>query len=92
MPSHLLQFTGKSIYCATADVHIDPWIPVDKAIITHALSDHARWGSKHYLAHHDSAPILRLRLGQDISLQTVAYNEPFEINDLAKFWLIHRGL
>jgi putative mRNA 3-end processing factor len=81
MPTQpLLQFTGKSIYCTVADAHIDPWIPVDRAIITHAHSDHARWGSKHYLAHKDSEPILRLRLGQDISLQTVEYGEKFVIN------------
>jgi putative mRNA 3-end processing factor len=76
----LLQFTGKSIYCARADVHIDPWIPAKRAIITHAHSDHARWGSKHYLAHHHSEAILRLRLGEAISLQTVEYGERFEIN------------
>lgn len=76
----LLQFTGKSIYCSQADAHIDPWIPVDRAIITHAHSDHARWGSKHYLAHKDSEAILRLRLGPDISLQTVEYGEKFVIN------------
>jgi putative mRNA 3-end processing factor len=76
----LLQFTGKSIYCAQADVHIDPWIPVERALITHAHSDHARWGSKHYLSHRDSAPILRLRLGEDISLQTVEYGERIRIN------------
>ena len=76
----LLQFTGKSIYCSQADAHIDPWIPVDKAIITHAHSDHAKWGSKHYLAHKDSEAILRLRLGPDISLQTVEYGEKFVIN------------
>ena len=76
----LLQFTGKSIHCAAADFHIDPWQPVDRAIITHAHSDHARIGSKHYLAHRESEPILRLRLGADISLQTVEYNEPVFIN------------
>lgn len=80
MTSSLLQFTGKSIYCAIADVHIDPWIPVDRAIITHAHSDHARWGSKNYLSHKHSEPILRLRLGGDISLQTVDYGEKFSIN------------
>ncbi|CAG5007655.1 hypothetical protein DYBT9275_04097 [Dyadobacter sp. CECT 9275] len=76
----LLQFTGKSIYCAQANVHIDPWIPVDRAIITHAHSDHARWGSRHYLAHKDSEAILRLRLGAEISLQTVSYGEKFVMN------------
>ena len=80
MSSHLLQFTGKSIYCPVADVHIDPWIPVDRAIITHAHSDHARWGSKHYLAHKDSDAMLRLRLGEDISLQTMEFGEKISIN------------
>ena len=76
----VLTFTSSSIYCPSADIHIDPWKQVDKAIITHAHSDHARYGCKHYLAHKDSETILRLRLGEDISLQTVEYGEPFYIN------------
>lgn len=79
MAQEVLKFTGSSIYCPSADIHIDPWKPVDYAIITHAHSDHARPGSKHYLAHKDSESILRLRLGEDISLQTVEYGEKFSI-------------
>ena len=78
MHSNLIQFTSNSLYCPIAGVHIDPWEPVNKAIITHAHSDHAKWGSKNYLAHKDSAPILRMRLGQDINLQTVDYGEFFK--------------
>lgn len=80
MPTDLLQFNGNSIYCPLADVHIDPSIPVDRAIITHAHSDHAKPGNRHYLAHKDSEAILRQRLGQSISLQTVEYGERFTIN------------
>ena len=40
----LLEFTAKGIYCAQADVYLDPWRGVDKAIISHGHSDHARWG------------------------------------------------
>lgn len=80
MKSNLIQFTGKSLYCQIADVHIDPWIPVERAIITHAHSDHAKWGSKNYLAHKHSEPILRMRLGNEINLQTVEYGESFTIN------------
>lgn len=76
----LLTFTEKGIYCAKADVYIDPWKPVSRALITHAHSDHARWGHQHYLAHHDSAPVLRLRLGSAINLQTVAYGEKISIH------------
>lgn len=75
----LIQFTNKGIYCRQAGIYIDPWRPVDKAIITHAHSDHARFGSKNYLAHNDSASILKYRLG-DISLQTINYHEPLQIN------------
>ena len=80
MKSSLLKFTPSSIYCPAADIHIDPWKPVERAIITHAHSDHAKFGCKHYLAHKDSESILRLRLGEDISLQTVEYGEEFNIN------------
>ena len=76
----LLQFNKSGIYCARAKVYIDPWRPVDKAIITHAHADHARWGMKHYLAHHDSIPVMRLRLGQDISVQGLAYGEKIVVN------------
>ena len=76
----LLTFTDKGIYCAAADVYLDPWRGVERALITHAHSDHARWGSQYYLAHEHSAPALYLRLGKQIQLQTVAYNEPVYIN------------
>jgi putative mRNA 3-end processing factor len=76
----LLTFNASSIYCPQADIHIDPWQPVDRAIITHAHSDHAKPGCRNYLAHKDSESIMRLRLGEDISLQTVGYGESFSIN------------
>lgn len=76
----LLRFDQNGIYCRQADVYIDPWRPVKKAIITHAHSDHARWGNQSYLAHHDTVPLLRLRLGTDINVEGIGYNHPIEIN------------
>ena len=70
----LLEFTDSGIYCAQGNFYIDPWKPVDDAVITHAHSDHARFGSKRYLAHHLSREVLLYRLG-DIQLQTVEYGE-----------------
>lgn len=78
--SNLLSFSNKGIYCQQADVFIDPNKSVDKAIITHAHSDHARHGSKFYLAHIKSVPILKYRLGKNISTEGVDYNEVIEIN------------
>lgn len=70
----LISFTDNGLYCAAGDFYIDPWKPVQRAIITHAHSDHARWGSRHYLAHDDSYFFLKARLG-DIDLETMPYGE-----------------
>jgi putative mRNA 3-end processing factor len=88
--SHLLEFTRKGIYCPQADIYIDPSHRVANAIITHAHGDHARPGSKHYLAHKHSEPILRMRLGEQISLRTVEYGEEFIIQGV-KFSLHPAG-
>ncbi|RYZ46885.1 MAG: DNA ligase-associated DEXH box helicase, partial [Sphingobacteriales bacterium] len=76
----MLKFDSKGIYCEQAGIYIDPWQPVDKALITHAHSDHARPGSKAYMSHHDSVGMLRQRLGADINVSGVAYGESFQIN------------
>ena len=68
----------EGLYCAAGDFYIDPWRPVERAVITHAHSDHARIGHQSYLAHTDSEGILRARLGGDINLQTLPYGEPLE--------------
>ena len=75
----LLEFTKKGIYCKQADVYLDPWIGVDKAIISHGHSDHARWGSKRYITHEINAPIIRHRLGK-ILVTDKKYGETFQIN------------
>ncbi|MBE7178072.1 MAG: ligase-associated DNA damage response exonuclease [Mucilaginibacter polytrichastri] len=79
MAKSLITFTDKGIYCEKGKFYIDPWRPVKDAVITHAHSDHARWGSKNYLAHHDSAEVLKYRLG-DIRLQTIGFGETIEKN------------
>ena len=75
----LLEFTSKGIYCAQADVYLDPWRGVDKAIISHGHSDHARWGSKQYITHEINVPIIKHRLG-NISVTAIKYGEKFSMN------------
>ena len=74
----VLTFTERGIYCPAADVYVDPWRPVERAVITHGHADHARPGMGHYLATDQAAPVLRHRLG-DIALETVAYGEAVTI-------------
>ena len=69
--SSLLSFTPQGIHCQQADVYIDPWKSVDRAIITHAHSDHARRGSKHYLAHPITKELMLERLGRDLHIDTM---------------------
>ncbi|MEL6463436.1 MAG: ligase-associated DNA damage response exonuclease [Pseudomonadota bacterium] len=69
-----LTFTPSGIYCPSGDFYIDPWKPVDRALITHGHADHARWGMGSYLATDIAAPVMRHRLG-DVSIDTVRYGE-----------------
>lgn len=68
----LLTFTPEGIYCPQGDFHIDPWLPVARALITHGHADHSRPGMGAYLATKTAAPVMRHRLG-DIRLDTVDY-------------------
>ena len=76
----LIQFTNKGIYCIPGKFYIDPWRPVDLAVISHGHGDHAKWGMKKYLCHHFTKPILKIRIGEDIEVQSVGYNDPIFIN------------
>lgn len=60
----LLQFTSSGVYCSLGRFYIDPWRPVQKAIITHAHGDHAYRGHRHYLTQRDGLPILQYRVGR----------------------------
>ena len=77
----LIEFTERGLYCRQGNFYIDPWRPVEKAIITHAHSDHARWGSQYYLCHHLTKPILQLRLG-DNNYQSIAWGETLFMNNV----------
>jgi len=64
----------EGLYCPAGGFYIDPWRPVERAVITHAHADHARRGHAAYLASASSAGVLRARLGE-IALQTLRYGE-----------------
>jgi len=89
METPLLAFNDKGIYCAAADVYLDPWKPVDKAIISHGHADHSRYGHKKYITHHSNVPIISHRLGE-INVTGKKWNESFTINGV-KFSLHPAG-
>ncbi|MEX1234380.1 MAG: ligase-associated DNA damage response exonuclease [Roseovarius sp.] len=70
----VLQFKPQGIYCPAGDFYIDPWRPVDRALITHGHADHARSGHQRYLATDIAGPVMRHRLGE-IDLDSIKYGE-----------------
>ncbi|PZP48867.1 MAG: ligase-associated DNA damage response exonuclease [Pseudopedobacter saltans] len=76
----LLDFRSEGIYCPIGKFYIDPWKPVDLAVITHGHADHAKWGMKKYLCHQFTAPILRSRISPDIQIETLDYHQTIYIN------------
>jgi putative mRNA 3-end processing factor len=76
----LLRTTDQGLYCEPGGFHIDPWLPVERAVITHAHGDHARWGSRSYLATRAGERVLRTRLGPDARIMAVAYGQAVHMN------------
>ncbi len=76
----LVEPTPRGLYCAAGGFHVDPWQPVDRAVITHAHGDHARPGSAHYLAAACGVPVLRTRLGEEAVIEGVPYGEERLVN------------
>lgn len=78
--TRVLIFKDRGIYCPAGDFYVDPWRPVDRALITHGHADHARSGHRRYLATDVAAPVMRHRLGA-ISLDTIGYGQTRRIGD-----------
>lgn len=74
----MLQITEQGLYCAAGGFHVDPWRGVERALITHAHSDHARAGSQVYWCVEECAGLLRERLGP-VAIETTRYGEVREI-------------
>jgi len=70
------------LYCPPGDFYIDPVQPVERALITHGHSDHARSGHDKVLATRETLDIMAIRYGADFagSTQVAAHGETFELN------------
>lgn len=76
----LIEVSPAGLFCPVGGFYIDPWAPVDRAVVTHAHSDHARPGSRAYLAAAPGQALLRARLGPGVQLRPLAYGEALEHN------------
>lgn len=76
-PEELLLPLPAGLCCERGGFHIDPTRPVDRALITHGHSDHARPGHGAVLATQETLDIMALRYGPAFarSTQAIRYGE-----------------
>jgi putative mRNA 3-end processing factor len=83
-PAPLVVRRPEGLYCPQGRFFIDPWRPVDRAILTHGHADHARAGHGHALCSARGLAVLRQRLGDDQSLEGLKFGERLRLDDV---WL-----
>ncbi|CAN5584553.1 ligase-associated DNA damage response exonuclease [soil metagenome] len=76
----LISLTSRGLYCKRGDFYVDPWLPVDLAVVTHAHADHAYRGSKNYLVATEGESLARIRLDPKSTISSQKYGETTFIN------------
>ena len=92
-PETWLKVLPQGLYCEPGGFFIDPLRAVDRAVVTHAHSDHARPGHGAVLASADTLALMRARLGEagaGTSQQALAWGETVTIGDV-RVWLQPAG-
>jgi putative mRNA 3-end processing factor len=96
MPPHpdtWLKVLPQGLFCIPGGFFIDPLRPVERAVITHAHSDHARPGHTAVLASPETLALMRARMGEDaagLTQQPLAWGEILTINNV-RLWLKPAG-
>ncbi len=78
----LIEESPQGLWCAAGGFHIDPWCAVDRAVVTHAHSDHAAWGCADYLTAEEGVAVLRMRVGEHARIEGQPYLERRRIGDV----------
>ncbi|WP_316181394.1 MULTISPECIES: ligase-associated DNA damage response exonuclease [unclassified Bradyrhizobium] len=83
-PQDILLPVPSGLCCKAGGFHIDPVRPVERALITHGHSDHARAGHGAVLATQETLDIMRLRYGDNFagSIQAIGYGEEIRLGDV----------
>src|SRR5436305_12521975 len=83
-PQDIQMPVAAGLCCKPGGFHIDPVRPVERAVITHGHSDHARAGHGVVLATQETLDMMRLRYGDDFarSTQAIGYGEEIRVGDI----------
>jgi putative mRNA 3-end processing factor len=82
-PEDILVRSPSGVCCKPGGFHIDPTRVVERAVITHAHSDHARPGHGAVLATPETLDLMRLRYGENFAgtTQALKYGESISIGE-----------
>ena len=83
--SDILHPRPEGLYCPPGEFFIDPVRPVERALITHGHSDHARSGHGNVLATRQTLDIMAIRYGADFAgeTQAAAFGETLQVGDVS---------
>src|SRR5438067_2858880 len=83
-PQDILMPVAAGLCCKPGGFHSDTVRPVERAVVTHGHSDHARAGHGAVLATQETLDMMRLRYGDGFarSTQAVRYGEEIRLGDV----------
>lgn len=84
-PATWLRSLPQGLFCEPGGFFVDPLRAVDRAVVTHAHSDHARPGHHHVLASRETLALMRARMGADRAGETqqaLGWGEMLRLNDV----------
>jgi putative mRNA 3-end processing factor len=92
-PETWLKVTPSGLFCEPGGFYVDPLRSVDRAVITHAHSDHARPGHRAVLASEATLALMRTRMGDEqagLMQQTAGWGQRVRIGEVT-VWLEPAG-
>jgi len=81
LKNEVLESRPEGLYCPAGDFYIDPRGKVKKAVITHAHADHARSGHIAYLCSKNCESLLKIRIGEGASIESLPFGEKMRIGE-----------
>lgn len=83
-PDSWIKVLPEGLFVEPGGFYIDPVRPVERAVVTHGHSDHARPGNRSVLATSGTLAIMRQRMGEGVggNLQALDYGETLRIGDV----------
>ena len=85
MKDDFLVQTPQGLYCPYGDFYLDPLLPVNHAVISHAHGDHARPGNQKVFCTPATQKIMQLRLKKNAAKDFViySYHQTFKVGEVS---------